>query len=87
MTAKQKIVLKKLTSKNLEDLFHKKKYTPSFLTLFSRKRVIRTNPVSIINPLSVSRFNSLDIRILEEIINEKRYTDLYSFPLPISRRM
>ena len=79
--------LKKPGKKSLEDLYDMKKYTPTILQIFSKGRIIRTNPVSILAPLPDPVFNSLDLRTLEYIIPTQIYSDIYSFPVPLARRV
>ncbi len=79
--------LKKPSKKSLEDLYDMKKYTPSILGIFSKNRVIRTNPLSILTSLPAPVFNTLDVRTMEYMIPSRIYSDIYSFPVPLSRRV
>ena len=83
---KHVLTIKKTSRKSLEDLYNKDKYKTNILSIFSKSRIIRVNPLSILNPLPRTHFNTLDIRLLKEIPSLKTYPDLYSFPVPLSRR-
>ncbi|HBB27497.1 TPA: hypothetical protein DCZ36_03315, partial [Candidatus Gracilibacteria bacterium] len=89
VTKKHILVIKKPAGagrKSLEDLFDKKKYATSILSLFSKQRVIRVNPISILEPLSKTRFNTLDVRSYEPLISIRTFPDIYRLPAPLSRR-
>lgn len=70
----------------MEDLFDKKKYTTNILSLFSKNRVIRMNPLSILEPLPKARFNTLDVRLYEPLAPIRTFPDIYRLPAPLSRR-
>lgn len=58
----------------------------SILSVFSKNRIIRTDPLSIMDPLPRPRFNTLDIRPDEVVPSVRTYPDIYTLPVPISRR-
>ena len=87
LTKRHILIIKKPSKTNLEDLYNRKKYTSNFLQIFSKQRIIRTNPLSLLSTLPTIQFNSLDIRALEEIPSGKLYPDIYNFPLPLSRHI
>lgn len=89
VTKKHLLTLKKPVRagrKSLEDLFDKKKYATSILSLFSKQRIIRMNPVSILEPLPKTRFNTLDVRLYEPLLSIRTFPDIYRLPIPLSRR-
>lgn len=86
VTEKHILILKKPGKKGLEDLYDKKKYTGNLLSLFSKNRIIRTNPLSVLEPLPKARFNTLDIRLCEAAVSVRTYPDIYKLPTPLSRR-
>lgn len=51
VTEKLTLTIKKPGKKGLEDLYDQRKYTGSILSLFSKNRTIRMNPISILKPL------------------------------------
>lgn len=86
ITAKLTLTLKKPARKTLEDLYPKDKYTARFLSLFSKQRIIRLNPLSVIEALPRTASSTLDMRMLEPIVSVRTYPDLYKFPTPLTRR-
>lgn len=86
VTRKHVLVIKKPRKNILDDIYSEKKYATNILSIFSKHRVIRTNPISIIKPLSKTRFNTLDIRSYETIVSTRVYSDIYYTPTPLSRR-
>jgi len=87
LSHKLTLFIKKPQRKNLEDLYNKSKYTNKFSFLGSKRKVIRLNPLSIIAELPTLDFNTIDIRGDEHYVSKKLYTDIYSFPLPIRKRV
>lgn len=87
LTVKHILTIKKPGKRSLEDLYDRKKYQGNILSIFSRNRVVRTNPVSILKPLPKPPFNTLDIRLMETIPSVRIYPDIYSFPVPLTRRV
>lgn len=87
LTKKHLITIKKQRQKNLEDLYNEKKYTTKFLQIFSKNRIIRPNPISIMDPLPRPPFNTIDVRTLETIISVSTYPDIYILPIPHLRRV
>ncbi|MDD2916990.1 MAG: DUF4012 domain-containing protein [Candidatus Gracilibacteria bacterium] len=81
------LTVKKPKKETLEDLYHGKKYVPRMLHIFSKNRIVRLDPLSIIDPLPKIVFNSLDIRTMEERLSERLHFDIYSFPVPIRKRI
>jgi hypothetical protein len=87
LTKKHTLTIKKQRQKNLEDLYSEKKYTTSFLQIFSKNRIIRPNPISLLSPLPHPPFNTIDIRTLETIVSVSTYPDIYILPIPHLRRV
>lgn len=81
------LTIQKTGKKNLEDLFPEKKYAGNILSIFSKNRIIRMNPVSVLSPLSRIPFNALDIRSLEPLPLTRVYPDIYRLPTPPVRRI
>ncbi len=87
ITKKHTLTIKKPRQKNLEDLYNQKKYTTKFLQIFSKQRIIRPNPISILSPLPRPPFNTIDIRSLEPLISLSTHPDIYILPIPHLRRV
>lgn len=87
LRTKLTLTIKKPTRNTLEDLYGKKKYTASILSIFSKNRVIRLNPLSVLSPLPISPFNTLDMRLLPKIVSVKTYPDIFAFPVPLTKRV
>lgn len=87
VTEKHTLVIKKPKKESLEDLYHTKKYTTNILSIFSKNRIIRMNPLSILEPLPKARFNTLDIRLYGVMVSERTYPDIYKFSTPLPRRI
>lgn len=73
--------------KSTEDLFDSRKYAGGVLAIFSKERIVRTNPISILEPLPKIPFNARDIRSGEIIPSGRLYPDIYRFPTPLNRRI
>lgn len=44
------------------------------------------NPLSILEPLPKTRFNTLDVRLYKPIVSLRVYSDIYASTTPLSRR-
>jgi len=74
-------------TRHLGDLYNPRDFNPTFLSILSKDRIFRPNPIIAIDPLPETRPNSLDIRTLEELVSRRTYPDLYYLPTPISRKI
>ena|GEM_PF-6295290 len=88
LTVKPILQIKKLNkTRHLGDLYDPKIFSPTFLSILSKDRIFRPNPLIAIDPLGEVRPNTLDVRALEELPIARTYPDLYYLPTPLSRKI
>lgn len=74
-------------TRHLGDLYNPADFNPTFLSILSKDRIFRPDPIVAIDPLPEIHPNSLDIRTLEELVSRRTYPDLYYLPTPLSRKI
>lgn len=74
-------------TRHLGDIYNPRDFNPTFLSILSRDRIFRPDPIIAIDALPETRPNSLDVRTLEELVCRRTYPDLYYLPTPISRKI